>query len=133
MYSCSPWHISLTRCVARALVNQLSSGAYDAWRVQWDAATTLVGSGRDEALAAAYAALEADMTYVGATAIEDRLQAGVPSTIERLRTAGIRFWMLTGDKYSTALQIGRAANLLSGRVRARARAACRVVAVSACG
>jgi len=35
---------------------------------------------------------------LGATAIEDRLQEGVPETIEMLRKAGLKIWVLTGDK-----------------------------------
>ena len=35
---------------------------------------------------------------LGATAIEDRLQEGVPETIALLREAGLKIWVLTGDK-----------------------------------
>lgn len=49
---------------------------------------------------------------VGATGIEDRLQDGVPETIEKLRRAGINIWMLTGDKQETAINIGYACKLL---------------------
>ncbi|KAJ1332224.1 hypothetical protein BSLG_008886 [Batrachochytrium salamandrivorans] len=50
---------------------------------------------------------------MGATAIEDRLQDGVPQTISTLREAGIRIWVLTGDKLETAINIGYSSNLLS--------------------
>lgn len=43
---------------------------------------------------------------LGATAIEDRLQAGVPDTIATLMRAGIKIWVLTGDKQETAINIG---------------------------
>lgn len=43
---------------------------------------------------------------LGATAIEDRLQAGVPETIATLMKAEIKIWILTGDKQETALNIG---------------------------
>ena len=46
------------------------------------------------------------MQLIGVTAIEDRLQDNVPSTIMRLREAGIKIWMLTGDKIETAINIG---------------------------
>jgi len=49
----------------------------------------------------------------GATAVEDQLQEHVPETIEKLIGAGIRVWMLTGDKLETAINIGIACNLLS--------------------
>lgn len=43
---------------------------------------------------------------LGATAIEDKLQEGVPEIIEDFRRAGIKVWMLTGDKKETAENIG---------------------------
>ena len=53
------------------------------------------------------------MTLIGATAIEDKLQEGVPETIEFLRQAGIKVWVLTGDKIETAVNIGFSCNLLT--------------------
>ena len=47
-----------------------------------------------------------DLQLLGATAIEDKLQDAVPETIETLRTAGIKIWVLTGDKQETAMCIG---------------------------
>ncbi|KAI8558557.1 hypothetical protein RHMOL_Rhmol04G0104100 [Rhododendron molle] len=57
--------------------------------------------------------LEHGFEILGVAAIEDRLQDGVPETITTLRRAGINFWMLTGDKQSTALQIALSCNLVS--------------------
>uniref|UniRef100_A0A2K6EQ90 Phospholipid-transporting ATPase n=1 Tax=Propithecus coquereli TaxID=379532 RepID=A0A2K6EQ90_PROCO len=48
----------------------------------------------------------------GATGIEDRLQEGVPESIEALHKAGIKIWMLTGDKQETAINIAYACKLL---------------------
>lgn len=57
--------------------------------------------------------MEKDMHIIGATAIEDRLQDGVAECIESLtQKAGIKVWMLTGDKQETAINIGIACNLL---------------------
>ncbi|CAK4656690.1 hypothetical protein LEN26_000892 [Aphanomyces euteiches] len=56
--------------------------------------------------------LEADLRLVGATAIEDKLQDGVPDALATLIDAGIKVWMLTGDKDDTAVNIGYASNLL---------------------
>ena len=50
---------------------------------------------------------------VGATGIEDCLQDGVGETIEALREAGMRIWVLTGDKRETAVNIGYSSRLLS--------------------
>ena len=47
-----------------------------------------------------------NLHIVGVTAIEDRLQDGVPETIANLGNAGIKLWVLTGDKRETAIEIG---------------------------
>ena len=57
--------------------------------------------------------IEQDLELVGATAIEDRLQDKVPESIRHLRQAGIKIWVLTGDKIETAINIGFSCNLLS--------------------
>lgn len=51
----------------------------------------------------------------GATGIEDRLQGGVPDTIAALREAGIKIWVLTGDKQETAVNIAYSCKLLNQR------------------
>ncbi len=57
--------------------------------------------------------IEKDYELIGATAIEDKLQDGVPDTIQKLGAAGIRIWMLTGDKLETAQNIGYSCKLLT--------------------
>lgn len=52
------------------------------------------------------------MVLIGSTAIEDRLQDEVPDTIKFAREAGIKVWVLTGDKIETAINIGLSAGLL---------------------
>lgn len=49
--------------------------------------------------------IEKDLILIGCTAIEDKLQEGVPSCIEILSRAGIKIWVLTGDKMETAINI----------------------------
>jgi magnesium-transporting ATPase (P-type) len=56
--------------------------------------------------------IESGLHIVGATAIEDRLQDGVPDCIEKLLQAGIKVWVLTGDKEETAINIAVACNLV---------------------
>ncbi|KAJ1410249.1 hypothetical protein B484DRAFT_402969, partial [Ochromonadaceae sp. CCMP2298] len=56
--------------------------------------------------------IEADMACCGATAIEDRLQDGVPECIAELSRAGVNIWVLTGDKEETAINIAVACNLV---------------------
>lgn len=57
--------------------------------------------------------MESDLMLLGSTAIEDQLQVEVPHTIEVLGQAGIKLWMLTGDKVETAISIGFSCNLLN--------------------
>ena len=75
------------------------------------------------------AELERDLDLVALSGVEDKLQHNVRGTLEMLRNAGIRVWMLTGDKVETATCIVSARVCLLVRARARARwrltAACR--------
>ena len=54
-----------------------------------------------------YDIYEDNLQYVGASAIEDKLQEYVPETIASIIKAEIRFWVLTGDKQETAIEIGK--------------------------
>ena len=56
--------------------------------------------------------METGLTLLGATGIEDKLQDGVPEILHDLGTAGIKVWMLTGDKVGTGMNIARACNIL---------------------
>ncbi|KAF5730238.1 ATPase E1-E2 type family protein / haloacid dehalogenase-like hydrolase family protein isoform 3 [Tripterygium wilfordii] len=56
--------------------------------------------------------VEKDLILLGATAVEDKLQNGVPECIDKLAQAGIKLWVLTGDKMETAINIGYACSLL---------------------
>jgi phospholipid-translocating ATPase len=60
---------------------------------------------RDEKVANAYAEIETNLVLLGATGIEDKLQDEVEVTLEVLRYAGIKIWVLTGDKTETAINI----------------------------
>jgi magnesium-transporting ATPase (P-type) len=57
--------------------------------------------------------IEKDLVLMGVTAIEDKLQEGVPECIATLSMAGIKIWVLTGDKQETAINIGYSCNLLT--------------------
>ena len=67
---------------------------------------------RENLLADVSAKIERDLIIIGSTAIEDKLQEGVPETIRLLRETGIIIWVLTGDKIETAINIGYSAKLL---------------------
>lgn len=53
---------------------------------------------RDDKLSEVYEEIEQDLMLIGSTAIEDKLQDGVPEAIANLARAGIKIWVLTGDK-----------------------------------
>ena len=98
-----------TLCIAR---KELSEADYQAWSKEHDIAAAAIVD-RDEKLEKTSDAIERDLTLLGGTAIEDRLQDGVPDTISLLADAGIKLWVLTGDKVETAINIGFSCNLLS--------------------
>ncbi|KAI9718392.1 MAG: hypothetical protein M1812_004113 [Candelaria pacifica] len=84
---------------------------YMVWKkIYNDAATSLVD--RQAMIDRAGDIIETDLELAGATAIEDRLQKGVPEAIEKLRRANIKMWMLTGDKRETAINIGHSCRLI---------------------
>ena len=58
---------------------------------------------RIEQMTAVAAEIEGRLELAGITAIEDRLQGGVPESIVKIKEAGIRFWVLMGDKTETAV------------------------------
>lgn len=58
------------------------------------------------------ATLEKDMELLCLTGVEDRLQEGVPQTLKGLQDAGIRIWMLTGDKMETAINVAKSSQLV---------------------
>ncbi|KAF1731528.1 putative phospholipid-transporting ATPase DRS2 [Beauveria bassiana] len=86
-------------------------------RIKYQAASpdeaTTVGGNRADELDKAAEIIEHDLTLLGATAIEDRLQDGVPETIHTLQEANIKVWVLTGDRQETAINIGMSCKLLS--------------------
>ncbi|RLV88288.1 hypothetical protein DV515_00015484 [Chloebia gouldiae] len=82
----------------------------------WSERLRRVGSApeaREDHLARLYDEVEHDMMLLGATAIEDKLQQGVPETIAILTLANIKIWVLTGDKQETAVNIGYSCKMLT--------------------
>lgn len=67
---------------------------------------------RKEATSKAQAKIENNLNLLGATAVEDRLQDGVAETIEDLKKAGIKVWVLTGDKLETAVSVAYSCGLI---------------------
>uniref|UniRef100_A0A0N5A7W7 Phospholipid-transporting ATPase n=1 Tax=Syphacia muris TaxID=451379 RepID=A0A0N5A7W7_9BILA len=83
---------------------------------QWQVAA-LELTDRQQKLDKVYEEIEKDLTLLGATAIEDKLQDGVPETIAKLAEANIKIWVLTGDKQETAINIGYSCRLLTENMR----------------
>jgi len=89
----------------------LDEAEYVTWKkVYKDATTSLVN--RQKMIEKAGELIERDFELAGATAIEDKLQKGVPDAIDKLRRANIKMWMLTGDKRETAINIGHSCRLI---------------------
>ena len=88
----------------------LPDAEYTAWKASYlKAATSL--EDREERIEAAAETIEQNLQLIGASAIEDKLQEGVPETMDTLRRANIKIWMLTGDKRETAINIAHSARL----------------------
>ncbi|KAF2138689.1 uncharacterized protein K452DRAFT_233405 [Aplosporella prunicola CBS 121167] len=84
---------------------------YRGWKkIYLDATTSLVD--RQVMIEQAGELIEQNLDLAGATAIEDKLQNGVPQAIDKLRRANIKMWMLTGDKRETAINIGQSCRLI---------------------
>jgi phospholipid-translocating ATPase len=64
-------------------------------------------------MTAAMTSIERDMDLLCVTGVEDTLQTDVKQTLETLRSAGIKIWMLTGDKLETAMCIAKSSKLVS--------------------
>ncbi|KAG8508803.1 putative phospholipid-transporting ATPase VB [Galemys pyrenaicus] len=97
-----------TLCIAKKVLSEEDFQRWASFRSQAEASL----DNRDELLMETAEHLENQLTLLGATGIEDRLQEGVPDTIAALREAGIQLWVLTGDKQETAVNIAHSCRLL---------------------
>ncbi|KAL1915087.1 uncharacterized protein VTP21DRAFT_7568 [Calcarisporiella thermophila] len=102
-----------TLCIA---YRYIPDDEYARWEERFRVASSSLVN-REEQIEAVSEEIEQDLLLMGGTAIEDRLQEGVPETIEHLSQAGIKIWVLTGDKMETAINIGFACNLLRKDMR----------------
>lgn len=89
----------------------LDKNSYQTWSKDYSEAKTAI-SDRATKVQAVGERIEFDLELIGATAIEDKLQDGVSEAIDKLRRAGIKMWMLTGDKRETAVNIGYSCRLI---------------------
>jgi len=93
----------------------VSTEEYKEWHQRYEAAKALVTEDKADQIFALVVELETKqpLKLLGATAIDDKLQDEVSETIEQLRAAGIRVWVLTGDKVDTAISIAMSCQLLT--------------------
>ncbi|XP_066939381.1 phospholipid-transporting ATPase VD [Macrobrachium rosenbergii] len=96
-------------CMAKRV---LSDTEYEDWAMKHKEAENALSS-REHKLQDSYHRIERNFELIGATGIEDRLQEGVPETIQALRDAGIVVWVLTGDKQETAINIAYSCSLFA--------------------
>uniref|UniRef100_A0A8C7FWE5 Phospholipid-transporting ATPase n=1 Tax=Oncorhynchus kisutch TaxID=8019 RepID=A0A8C7FWE5_ONCKI len=89
----------------------LDENVLEEWMKRLLYASTVIEN-REEGLADLYEEIETGLMLLGATAVEDKLQEGVPETIACLTLANIKIWVLTGDKLETAMNIGYSCNML---------------------
>ncbi|KAL8439058.1 hypothetical protein Efla_003187 [Eimeria flavescens] len=89
---------------------ELSPSQLEAFVVKFEAARRQMHQ-RERRIRREIERLEQDLLLLGLTGVEDKLQQGVPETLDALRHAGIKVWMLTGDKVETATCISISAGL----------------------
>ncbi|XP_041646707.1 phospholipid-transporting ATPase IC isoform X1 [Cheilinus undulatus] len=98
-----------TLCVT---VRSVPEASWEQWSKILAESAAMTTGDRDALLEKLYDQMERELQLLGVTAIEDRLQEGVPETIALVQQAGIKVWVLTGDKKETAVNIGYSCKLL---------------------
>jgi len=99
-----------TLCLGRKILNE---EVYQKWKNGTFHHAENATENKDEQMAKAWAELENGLELLGATGIEDRLQDEVPETITALRQAGLKVWVITGDKVETAINIAHSCCLFN--------------------
>ncbi|XP_029987778.1 phospholipid-transporting ATPase IC [Sphaeramia orbicularis] len=98
-----------TLCIA---VRSVPEASWEQWSKTLSQSAVMTIADREALLEKLYDQMERELQLLGLTAIEDRLQEGVPETIALLQQAGLNVWVLTGDKKETAVNIGYSCKLL---------------------
>ncbi|KAM8939291.1 phospholipid-transporting ATPase IC-like [Pelodytes ibericus] len=94
---------------------EVEESNYEQWKMKHDEGCISLHN-REGLLNDVYEEMENNLLILGATAIEDKLQNGVPETIELLRKGNMKIWMLTGDKPETAVNIAYSCNLFTSNM-----------------
>ncbi|KAK1945820.1 putative phospholipid-transporting ATPase [Phytophthora citrophthora] len=102
-------------CIAE---REVSADEYRSWNSRYLALKNNSTRGAtEEEIAQVISELERRLVFVGVSAIEDKIQEGVPEALEKFRAAGIKVWMLTGDRADTATNVAHAVRLVSSEMR----------------
>ena len=88
----------------------ISQEDFDKWNGEYKEALTSMEN-RQEKITQVVSKLENNMEFLCVTGVEDLLQDDVAMTIDNLRNAGMKVWMLTGDKVETATCISISAGI----------------------
>lgn len=100
--------LKFSRAGLRVLVvaaRELDREFLQGWLAAYQQARGVLDHTKDAKVAEVIARMETNLRFVGVTAVEDRLQEGVPEAIHAIKRAGARIWVLTGDKTETAVNI----------------------------
>ena len=93
---------------------KLSTEAYEEFDKRYRQAQLVTGDARATEISRVVSEhLEVDVELLALTGVEDKLQEDVKSTLELLRNAGLKIWMLTGDKIETATNIAVSSKLVA--------------------
>lgn len=103
-----------TLCIASRSIEEKE---FQDWFVRFREANASIEDSKDAIIDELNEELERNLILLGGTAIEDRLQQGVPDSISILSNAGIKLWVLTGDRIETAINIGFSCNLLGNDMK----------------
>lgn len=95
---------------------RLSQSEFDEFSLELRAARRLIKNSQEE-MHQIYAKIESNMTVLGATGVEDQLQDNVPATLRAFAKAGIRVWMLTGDKLETGINVAVSCGLINANTK----------------
>jgi magnesium-transporting ATPase (P-type) len=100
-------------CIAERL---LTAEEYNTWNDKYVSVRSN-HKAAEEDLELVIAELEQQLTLLGVTGIEDKIQTGAPEALEKFRQAGIKVWMLTGDRPDTATNVAYAVRLISSDMK----------------
>lgn len=98
--------------VAKRILNPIEFSEWYSHHQECEMST----EGRENKVRESFGLLERNLTLIGSTGIEDRLQENVPETIAALLDAGIVVWVLTGDKTETAINVAFSAKLFHSQM-----------------